>query len=666
MRAKLIRIGAAILLAVCIAACFTGCVSGSAKRFDLSGGVPEGWNEKIYYASSGSAEVVRDARFGSAVHITASQPNDARLTYRIKAKDGYRYTLSCYVKTAGVEEGAGANVGVYGTLLSSDGVYGDTDWTEVVFSVTPDGVFASDGWKPNTVAVDNGSGEKEIELAMGLGGHGSLTRGEAWFADVRLTQRALFPVNELLLCSAAGLLLLVIILLLHRYFAKKPYKPVEKSYAAAVIGILAAAFIVRIVIALFITGHKTDINCFVFWGRRVAEAGPAVFYDTWCDYPPGYMLVLGLMAKIGSLFKLSDISLLIKLPAMIADIVTAYLVYVYAKRRMSFGAAITLMAFVAFTPVLAYISAGWGQIDQVLSLLLVVPILLLYDRKPIWAGVVYGLAIIVKPQALMAGPLFAAAYLLYVIKGNPYKKFAVGRGLARFTRVKTDNAGHRFAETVFAVLGAVAVIVAVSLPFTGSQPWHWLLDKYYGTATSYDYATVNAYNFWAFIGANWKSTSLPFMGATYGQWGTRFMAAAVLLSIAAYVFAVLKHKNCKGALPLVMAFLFAAIFTFGHFMHERYVFPVLTLLVFAYIFYNDRRILWSYVLYASTLLLNCLAAFYYAENIGITNQNGDRSLIFNDGLIQWCSLANLLAFILLAYITIDLVIRNKPYKGYNG
>ena len=57
---------------------------------------------------------------------------------------------------------------------------------------------------------------------------------------------------------------------------------------------MAAALAVRIVLAVNVPGYSVDINCFTAWSLRMAERGPAGFYaaDYFCDYPPGYMLLL--------------------------------------------------------------------------------------------------------------------------------------------------------------------------------------------------------------------------------------------------------------------------------------------------------------------------------------------------------------------------------------
>ena len=481
---------------------------------------------------------------------------------------------------------------------------------------------------------------------------GGLLSAQAGSANGAAGEPTEFPTASILLWCGLATALMLAVYIWHRVSANKPFR-VEKEPRPDwfwVVLILLLGLAVRVALSLIFYGHKTDIVCFTAWGRRVIEVGPAKFYESWCDYPPGYMLVLGAMSWV---YKLvgggSDINaLMVKIPCIIADLAFGLIVYRYAKKTMRRSAALALFALTVFTPVIAFVSSAWGQIDQALALFLVLPILLLYKKHPIWAGLLYGIGIIMKPQALMCGPLFAVAYLMYVIFDCPY-----------VTAKKPSSVGKRLLETVIAVIAAFAVIILVSIPFRGEQGPFWLVEKYYNTATSYNYATVNAYNFWALIGANWKSVETPFLGLDYGRWGTIAMALSVIFAIGLYVLAVLRHKTCRGALPLIMAYMLAGIFTFGHYMHERYIFPALMLLMFAYIFYNDRRIIWTYLAYAATMLINCVAAFYYSKLF-------EYHLYWDERLIFWCSLANVIIFFWFTYVTLDLALRNKPMRSFNG
>ena len=649
------------------------------------------WKKHTYISEGVTIEPVTDAEHGGAAHFVVETDNDVRLMQTVSVKPETCYKLSCIVKTSGVEGGAGACLGVYGIAVSSESCTGDSDWHTIELSGR------------------TAKGQDTLCVTVGIGSHGAVSRGEAWFDDVRIEQTDSadlpfgkdkatdqtnstasksdvpdkFPTDSILSTASLAALLMIALAAWHFISGRKPVNlstQKGKDWYWVVL-ILLAALLFRIIISLMVVcydkngniiyGHRTDVSDFVYWGNSVVKNGVSKFYEGWCDYPPGYMLVLGFMSLIRSIFGISSPyanALFIKIPCIIADLACAYIVYRISRKTMRRSAALALMALVAFTPVFAYISAGWGQIDQVLALTLIVPILLLYDRHPIWAGFVYGLGILMKPQALMCGPLFAAAYLLYVFKGLPYKNARINKGLSKFLGFKKDTPALRLLETVLAVLAAVGVIAGVGLMFSGFTDPNtgekatgimWLIEKYYKTATSYDYATVNAYNYWAAIGANWAKTDTPYAGLTYGKWGTVGMAVSVMISVAMYVYAVLKHKTCKGALPLTMAFMLSGIFTFGHFMHERYVFPALMLIMIAYVLYNDWRLLVLYVIYASSILVNCMAAYYYIA----LHQYG---LYWDTALVHWDSIVNIVIFALLGVTTLDLIIRNKPMKGYNG
>lgn len=654
LKKSIFLFAAAVLLALC------GCSKQIAPAL-VNGGFDEGlsgWNQKIYSGEGADIVLSSDPEHGSVARITAGSDDDVRLVQELSVSGNTYYRISCDVKTENVVGGAGANIGVYGIAVHSSPVTGSSDWQKI------------------ELVGRTADGQKTLPVSVGVGGHGEVSSGTAWFDNITVEKLSSapgdavilgetrqssssssdeekvptsFPTTGIVAASLIATVFMLLIYLWHLLKARRPRNLQAKEPVAAVILILLGALAARVLLSFIFYGHKTDINCFIFWGKRLVSDGPAHFYDGWCDYPPGYMLVLGAMSRLNDLLGNGSMdinSLFIKLPCILADLSCAYLVYRYARKTMNRGAALALLTLVAFTPVMAFVSSAWGQIDQALTLTLIVPILLLYNRKPILAGLLYGVGIIMKPQALMCGPLFAAAYFMYIIFDNPYKP-------------AKSTVGRRILETVLAVAAALAVIIIVSIPFRGSQGRFWLLEKYYGTATSYEYASVNAYNFWALIGANWKKVDVPFMGLTYGKWGTIAMAASVIAGIALYVFAVIKHRRCKGALPLTMAFMLSGIFTFGHFMHERYIFPALMLLMFAYIFYNDKRILWTYLAYAATMLVNCIAAFYYSKLF-------DYGLYWDERIIFWCSLVNVILFVWFAYLTIDLVVRNKPMRGYNG
>ena len=64
--------------------------------------------------------------------------------------------------------------------------------------------------------------------------------------------------------------------------------------------LLGLALALRLVLALCTDGYPYDMSCFVAWGNKLAEQGPAAFYSEgyFADYPPGYLWVLGLVGLL--------------------------------------------------------------------------------------------------------------------------------------------------------------------------------------------------------------------------------------------------------------------------------------------------------------------------------------------------------------------------------
>lgn len=467
-----------------------------------------------------------------------------------------------------------------------------------------------------------------------------------------------FPTHQLLIAAilafAAYLIITAFYSSLRKNRAYLNNGAKDKTDTTLVFWLLIAAFALRVVISNYVVGHKTDINCFTSWGYRAATDGFAAFYTQgFSDYPPGYIYVLSLMSRISTLLghgvHAADGSydlvcvLLTKLPSIIADLGSAYLVYRLARKKLRFEVSFLIMALIAFNPVLIYVSSGWGQIDQILTVLLVCSILLLMDNKPIWGGIVYGLSILLKPQALMAGPLLAIAYMMYVIDDSFFA----------FTTVECkDKLSKRLLKTIIAVACACAMIVLTAIPFSSKElPWYEIIvNKYLGTATSYNYASVNAYNVYALFGANWKSIDgIAFAGINYGTLGTIGMVLSIVFSAVLYIIGRKKHS---GALTLSVAYLFAALFTVGHYMHERYIMPMILMLIVAYLLYSDRRLLYLMVAYTFPILLNCLCSFYYS-------QFHEYGLYWDERLVFWCSLVNVLMFAYFTYLAVKIMICGK-------
>ncbi len=137
--------------------------------------------------------------------------------------------------------------------------------------------------------------------------------------------------------------------------------------------IFAVALLTRFIAAVMYKGYETDMNCFISWSDMVFNGGFSEFYksESFTDYPPGYMYILYVIGAIRSLFGMAYDSaatrLLVKLPAIIADMGAGWLIYRVASRHTKEIGAAVISAVYLFCPAVILDSAVWGQTDAVFT-----------------------------------------------------------------------------------------------------------------------------------------------------------------------------------------------------------------------------------------------------------------------------------------------------------
>ena len=344
--------------------------------------------------------------------------------------------------------------------------------------------------------------------------------------------------------------------------------------------ILAAALAVRLLLALFTDGYAYDMSCFVAWGDKLAAQGPAAFYSEgyFADYPPGYLPVLGLVGLVRKALHIAYESpwtyFLLALVPSLCDCAAVALIWKIGGRFMGQGRGRTaLTLFAVFCPLTLFDTGVWKQIDGAFALPLLLCFWLLEERRCLPAALLYGVALAIKPQALLAGPVLAVCFLAGVADAIRDKE-GVGRAVGR----------------VFGGVGlALAPVLAAGLPFFG-----WknlipsLLAKYLDTTSSYPYATINAFNWFAALGGNWQDLSqgpLPFL-----SWKTLGICNIVIITVLLVILAVRSWRAGRFSPLLLAAFYTVGIFTFSHCMHERYLVLGVLLVLLSAARWNDIRL----------------------------------------------------------------------------
>jgi Gpi18-like mannosyltransferase len=241
--------------------------------------------------------------------------------------------------------------------------------------------------------------------------------------------------------------------------------------------------------------------------------------------------------------------------------------------------------------------------------------MLALKSKPLPSAVIFALGLLTKPQGIALLPLVA----LLIYKKNGLKQ--LGYSIVAFT----------------------ATIFLVVLPFEGiGNPVTFLIKTYSTGYMYYDVTSVNAFNLWGLFALWMKDGYFFFVGwALFG--------AVALFTL----YVIHKRLGVSGDLIAIFAafMLFFAFFMLPTRIHERYMFPAISVL--ALMFPLIKKIRPLYVVLTATFLIN---QAYILNWLIISYPNALPNLT-GDPIVLAVSIINL---IMLLYA---LVLMWKELKG---
>lgn len=387
----------------------------------------------------------------------------------------------------------------------------------------------------------------------------------------------------------ALIFMLVFILLFTRDKSKFPSD--KKDYWLPLMLSIIVAVAIRVAVAISFEGYASDIGCFKGWAVAAFEHGPSNFYTSgmFADYPPGYMYILYSLGWIRNVFNIEStgaiFTLIIKIPSIAAEVITAIIVYRIAKKQIGKWFAFFCSALVLFNPAMLFNSSAWGQIDAVFVLFIVLTLLYLKKENYLLGAFFFAIALLIKPQAVMFAPVVGLVYIYALFEKGHLKKAIVG------------------------ILGGSVIIAGTlflaSIPFRGTQEPFWIIEKYADSVSTYNYASLNAFNLYALVGANFAPLTEPFLMLDYRTWGFIFVVLICVIVI------ILSWRS-RAQKPLfdLSAFLIISVYMLAHSMHERYIIPVGICLIFAYVYSRDNQTLFFACAFTITALLGQMFTLY--------------------------------------------------------
>jgi predicted membrane-bound dolichyl-phosphate-mannose-protein mannosyltransferase len=378
---------------------------------------------------------------------------------------------------------------------------------------------------------------------------------------------------------------------------------------------------VALVFRLFLANFGTlqlDHGTFVAWANSLALGGFKNFYNGWSDYLPGYLYILWVLGKINIIFPNLQ-TILFKTPAIIADLLTGYLIYKIVGNLKDKKWALASALIYLFNPAIFANSSLWGQVDSLTSLFSLFS-LYIFPYSFLLSAVSLALGTLTKPQAAFILPA-----VLYLFVKNRKKL--------------TDYFAYSFVGLSVFALGF--------LPFSNqSNLFKFILERLTISSGQYPYGSVNAFSAWGLMGF-WKPDNVTF-------WIGLVLSLLLSLTVLTVVF----KKNNKGGEYIISYLSLLVTFLFMTRMHERHLLPTLAPLVVSASL--NPMLFLVYGGLSLTYVANLSYAYYW-----ITDNFKE---IFNPVLIKFFIISNISLFIisivsLFKKVNIKFNLKFKNFKN---
>jgi Gpi18-like mannosyltransferase len=661
-RTRTMRIGSMVLLMVVLAAV---CFGQPAETVNLlQNGDFEVINTSLQpipwsflYRQKGSLGSVADKKVRSGKHsllLQSDTGNDICMIQKVNVKPNTTYRFAGWVSTEGVSEGtAGANLSI---IQENCGIHSA-------------GVNGTTNWRPIELVFRTYGSQNEVNLAIRLGFYDSNAAGKAYFDDFTLqavtdpqisfqqiqapsagvrgpsnqqppqndndnpSNNEANPGHSLRKLGYPALIILFYLMLLGGFMLRPRelngelmgkttlHDKIRENLPMIFAGFAVLTFFVRLPLFKAVP-FEIDMEGFKSWMTDLLQSGPAKVYasGSFSDYPPFSLYILYLVGLVAKFLKILNhdywLTFFIKLPSLILDIATAWLIFaIFRKKRPIFG--MILAVIYMFIPAVIYNSSYWGQMDTYYAFLMVLAFYLLARRRvPEIAAVAIVASFFTKMETIVFLPLL----LIYLIFNYNWKRCLV------------------------TLLSALCTLAVIGLPIFTGKPvlnvFPWIFEFYFKQAATYPYAGMNAGNFMALVGGNYVKDSAPFiLGISYYIWGILLSFGSVAWSCYYYI-----RKRTAGSLAAAFAMIAFGFFMFFPGMNERYCFPVMAFLILAIGYYKDRKLFYGLVFLSITNLLNM-----YVVILRIQKANPIDDHILNRALYI-LGIANSILFIALMLI----------------
>ena len=288
-------------------------------------------------------------------------------------------------------------------------------------------------------------------------------------------------------------------------------------------------------------------------------------------------------------FESRALSYLIKLPVFFFEIVLAAVIFLFVRKRQGDRRGLLCAVLYALNPAVIYDSALWAQPDSIHSCFLTLAAVFLIDKRPTLCLSFLTLALLSKPQALMAAPFI----LVYIFTNSAVR------------------------QSVLAVVASGATAAIIFCPFLLQNP-HTITEMIQTMATRDTYVSGNAHNFWWLVSSiagfdpKMDDSATAFAGLSYSV-----VSIVTVVTLYALSVTLLLKKKAAPLTSEPLAYVCMLIFVSAVRMHENHAIQIIPLLLLTGLTLPHQRVIFS----GLTLTVFMNMVLHSREIVGVDSGN---------------------------------------------
>ncbi len=443
----------------------------------------------------------------------------------------------------------------------------------------------------------------------------------AYFSQNGITSAASDAVIVLFLALLTIAAFVALVVFLCKY-AENSVSVTIKHRAVALAAILGAGFAVRLIFGLCIRGYREDYKLFTDMFAHLASNGLDGYYNgnySETLYPTVYFVYL-IFGGLSNVTGLSDFALgaqfMVKFPMIIANLLTAFAVYLIANRYFNTRIALTLAAFVCVCPIFFIGSALWTS--QIVFAIMFACFACYFTAKKSYAPAIlfYTLAAFSSKEGIYLFPVAATYSVFHLVRAiiNIKRNKPQGREI-----LSSDC--RAVISVPIGFVGSIAIAYLIGLFMTASyscNPFVYIYEFTLAPLVKWSHFTYNGLSVYAIFNQNGEVPGARFPSGVFAG-----IFAAIIVAVVCVVY--FSKRNRATMVMLAAYSLFTMQIYYPGSNGVGMLFS-LAVLVAAYALVKDKRLL--YVLFVAGLAFvinssSVLANAGYLNNIADYNFASD-------------------------------------------